>query len=660
MGGHTTAIDGKKLISWGVGILVVVPALLLLVAAGILHERLSSTGTYREAVQVALLSPEIQAALGNGIHVRSTAFGFTYKAYGSEFTEFAVTLAGSQGSGRLYGVGNTTAGLSEYSRLTFVPNKSGSQAIDLTPTPRRLGLPSVSSKKVYLVPLGLDADEKLEWAPAYYKAKFGIEVEILPAVAITRELVNVQRRQVNSEKCVEHLRKLHPELAQDPSAVLIGVTSEDIYIPSFNWRFAENYREGARFAIVSSARLRPFSILASLNPEWLRSRLVKMLTKNIGILYFDLPMSSDYTSLMSGGVASGTEVDLMGPTIIGAEGRWDAFIETDDPGTTIYAIPNKPPLWRLTYSGETFPQSAAHVFTADLALGLFMDRTVDFRFEGDSPLQFTRVYRNQDDRSRAFGIGTLDTLDIFIVGQMGVYIDLIDENGGRVHFTHTRTEPGHPGDTYVESYASAGSFPPSTAIFYSNVWTVTQHDGSKLYFPHRPKALEGNVTVLTGYTDSTGHKYEMERDSWGSLLSVTTPSGQWLHFEPDAQHRIHRITASSGRVVTYEYDDGGRLSHVADSEGNEESYVYDDKSQMLTVTRGSGKPLITNEYDVSGNIIGQRMEDGQSFRYHYTRDPQGRGNALVPDLITDPNGLLTHFQYNSEGYAQSLPTYPPH
>src|SRR6266403_1854832 len=85
-----------------------------------------------------------------------------------------------------------------------------------------------------------------------------------------------------------------------------------------------------RFAVVSSARLKPFSFLAKKNPEWSASRLKKMLTKNIAMLYFDLPKSSDYTSLLSGGVLSGDQVDFMSGSIIGAEGRWDPFINSGD------------------------------------------------------------------------------------------------------------------------------------------------------------------------------------------------------------------------------------------------------------------------------------------------------------------------------------------
>jgi hypothetical protein len=45
-----------------------------------------------------------------------------------------------------------------------------------------------------------------------------------------------------------------------------------------------------------------------------------------------------------------------------------------------------------------------------------------------------------------------------------------------------------------------------------------------------------------------------------------------------------------------------------------------------------------------------RMADGGMFVFHYLQDPSARGTALIPDLITEPNGLLTHIKYNSHDY----------
>jgi YD repeat-containing protein len=514
-------------------------------------------------------------------------------------------------------------------------------------------LPAVPEKKVYLIPVALD--EPLAWAPAYYKAKLGVDVEVLPAAELDPTLVDPRRQQVDSERLIQYLARKYPELAKNPAAILIGVTSHDIFIRSLSRSYAENYRRDGRFAIVSSARFRPLAFLNDWNPEWLNSRFQKMLTKNMVILYFDL---RDYTRLLSGGVLSGREVDLMGGAIIGAEG-WDPFIDSGDFEVTLYAVPGKPLVWRLAESREILPQTSAHIFNADLTIGLFIYRKTDFRFDGDYPLQFTRVYRNKADHSRPFGIGANDSMDIFLIGQMGSYVDLLFADGGRIHFVHVPAAAGQTGDTYQGQSASGDPFSRARAVFAANSWTIERRDGWKFYFPYRPEAPGANVTVLTGFTDPSGHNYDMVRDASGDLLSVTTPAGQWLHFTRDAQHRVQSISDSSGRTATYDYDAAGRLSHMADTEGHQERYTYDDKAQMLSIALGSDAPILVNIYDISGNIATQTMPDGRKFEYHYVRDPGGRGAGLVPDLITAPNGLLTHIQYNSEGYTQSLPLPPP-
>jgi hypothetical protein len=244
-----------------------------------------------------------------------------------------------------------------------------------------------------------------------------------------------------------------------------------------------------------------------------------MLTKNLAILYFDLPMSSDYTSLMSSGVLSGAEVDFMSGSLIGAKGQWDSFINSEiEPAVTIYDSPGKPPLWRLTLGANAPARHVRQVFSADLAIGLFVQRQDDFLLEGEYPLEFTRVYTNQDDRSRTFGMGTTHSLDAALVGQMGSYVELIFADGSRVRFEHARKTAG-PGDPYLprrrRTYTSA--------VYAGGIWTINGRDGSKLYMPYRPQALSRNVTVLAGFTGAAGHLYRMERNSLGDLQSVTTP-----------------------------------------------------------------------------------------------------------------------------------------
>ena len=634
-------------------------ALILLFVGGLflvrkwMTSQLEATSAYQYALKIAQASPEVQSVLGEPIKVSSTPFGFTLRRYGSQFAQWKVALSGSHASGDLYGVANELDGKWEYSRLTLIPSGKATK-LDVTPQPPRLLLPPVPEKKVYLVPFDLDAGESLDWAPTYYKSKLGVDVSLLPAMHSNGTLIDISRGQLDSKKCLEYLRNNLRDIAADPSAILIAVTSQDIFIRTFSWVFAENYRLNGRFAVVSSARLRPPSFLAKRNPEWLTSRLQKLITKNIAILYFDLPMSSDYTSLLSGGVLSGGHVDLMCGAVIGSEGRWHPFLDQSAPNVTIYDVAAKAPLWRVAFSNEALPDTSAQVFGADLAIGLFIQRQADFLLNGKFPLQFVRVYRNQDEQSRSFGIGANDSLDIMLIGEMGSYVDLVMEDGARVHFEHSSETQG--GDSYV-AVTPGSDF--STAIYRGDTWTISRKDGWKFYMPYRPKALPQYVTVLTGFSDPAGHQYRMERNSFGELLSVTTPSGEWLHFRHDSVHRVQRIEASTGRSVSYDYNRAGCLSRVTDSEGHVLVYTYDDKAQMKTVSRGTDAPVLTNTYDLRGNIEAQVMADGEKFEYHYVQDFRSHSNSLVPDLIVAPNHLLTHIHYRAGSYTQSLPILPP-
>ncbi|MGA9393673.1 MAG: DUF6531 domain-containing protein, partial [Candidatus Sulfotelmatobacter sp.] len=618
-----------------------------------LNRRLLQCEAYRKSLDIALSSENVQENLGNGIQVRWPTVGYLFPFQDSQFAEWSVELVGSRGRGHLYGVATQVSGVWDFSRLVFASAK-GAGKLDLTPV-RPLQLLSVPSKNVYLVPIGLAEGESILWAPAYYKSKLGIDLTLLPAIPLDPKLIDPQRNQLNSEQCIEFLAEKFPELARDPFSILIGVTSSDMYIPDFGWSYAENLRKEGHYAILSSARLHPPTLLGEANPEWASSRLEKLLTKNLLMLYFDLPMSSDYTSLLSGGVLSGAEVDQMGGEMIGAEGQWHSFVNSGAPAVTLYDGPGDKLLWRMEYVWSAFPDTAAQVFSVDADLGLMIQRKADFIFEDEPALQFTRIYRNQDDRSRAFGIGGSDSFEIFLGGQMGGAIDLIKEDGARIHFNHQPTKAGQSGDTYLVGWGGEGRYKNAQAIYSEGSWQVKTNDGWTYIFPFRPEALPQNVTVLTNFIDPTGREYKMERDQFGSLRSIESSSGRWLHFENDPQHRIRRITSSQGRNMQYEYDTGGRMVRATDSEGHVDTYTYDEKGQMITAGHGADKPILTNAYFNDGCIKNQVTGDGKRFEYAYFR---GERNVIYESLITDPNGRETSIQYVRGGYLQSLPTIP--
>jgi len=625
----------------------------------------ASTPALQQAVDLAKASSQVHGLLGSGIKSEWPPLGITKKRVKWEFSEFTVHLSGSKGSGHLYGVANAVNGKWGFSRLSFVADRNA-QKVDLTPSPDRETFPLAPKKKVYLVPVGLEERESLEWAAAYYGEKFGIDVEILPAEAIPDGMEEAAQHQVDSERLIERMRIEHTDLVADPANILIGVTSRDMTTPSLGETDAENFRQDGRFAMISSSLLHPSGLSKASNPEWFRSRLQKLIGKNIALLYFDLPLSSDPTSLLAYGTHSGSDWDRESESIIGANGEWTPLADTGDFEVTTYEAPNEPPMWHLSDTRENPQETGTRVFNTDLSDGLFLYRKTDFALGGPYPLALTRVYNSKDSQMRPFGMGMNDSLDIFLVGEMEKWVDLVFEDGGRVHFNYAPDKSGPEGELYQGG--QWWLFSGANAYYKNDSWTVKRPDGWKYFFPYLPSAPNANVTILTGFSDPAGHRYEMSRDPAGYLQSVNAPGGNWLHFERDEQHRVHVAGDSAGRQVTYDYDAAGHLVRITDSEGGQEQYAYDDQSRLVTVSTGSAAPIFENTYDSSGNIVSQTMSDGRSFDYHYVqgfRVPKPSSTdkrdfrPMLPDQITDPNGSITTLRYRGLWFLQSLPSLQP-
>jgi YD repeat-containing protein len=625
------------------------------------HSAILQSPVYQSAVQIAKSSPELQRTLGPPIEESGFTLGQIGEAPQIGFTQWSAGLKGAKGSGNLYGVANRLGNDWDYSRLVFVP-ANGQDPIDLTTPPRAELLELADAvRQVYLVALDPAAEQMIAWAPHYYKLRLDLEVAILPAMSLSLSELNPDRQQVVAEKALAAMRRAHPALADDPGAVLIGITTQDMYIEAYSWPYATNLRSLGS-AVISTARLEPFSDLArwdrgllffllmqDWNKELVRSRLQKLLSKNIYVLCFDLPLSDDPTSVLAFGPRTGAEIDVMTNEIIGAAGRWYPSPSAGDPNVSVIVDPGKPTIWR--FDGH-YGSANASSFVADLRLGLLIYRRTDFAlkagFEGDTPLWVARAYRNRDNQPRAFGIGTNHSLDIFLAGKMNSYIDLIYNDGSREHFVK---DPSARGQVYRPPADASSNF--TVAVFEQNVWRLTTWSGWTYIFPYKPQASGSKVTILTGFTSPTGDHFEMVRNEAGDLLFVNSPEGTSLRFQYDSQHRVTQISDSrNSRTLSYAYDSSGRLARMEDSEGGGETYSYDDENQMTAVHDLNGKPLLTNSYSADRFITGQTLGDGRRFAYTYHRDDAGN---LVYSTVADPAGYVTRLDFSPNSYTRSLP-----
>jgi predicted Zn-dependent protease len=196
------------------------------------------------------------------------------------------------------------AGWFAYSGFSTAP-ASASSPTSLTPR--------VADSKVYFVPLGTFRSEDLSPLAQYYHDKFKLDITILPSVPIDSATLDTTRSQLMAEQLVLSLRNSVPDHANDPNAILIGFTSEDMYPTSQGWQFAFGWRTGsAHAAVVSTSRMTLHYIGEPSDLHLPETRLRKMVTKDIGILYYGLSQSNNPSSVLYNGILGIQELDQVG------------------------------------------------------------------------------------------------------------------------------------------------------------------------------------------------------------------------------------------------------------------------------------------------------------------------------------------------------------
>ena len=162
------------------------------------------------------------------------------------------------------------------------------------------------ARNVYLAPMGDFPREEAQALVAHYREKFGLAIEITESMALPADAFDYERNQVGAERLLEAIAA--SDVAVDhPDAVIIGLTKVDMYIEWSEWRYAYALRSDGSHAVISTAR---FGAYRADEAKQLQ-RLRKMLTKNLGILYYGLGQSEDPGSVMYGPILGPDDLDAV-------------------------------------------------------------------------------------------------------------------------------------------------------------------------------------------------------------------------------------------------------------------------------------------------------------------------------------------------------------
>jgi predicted Zn-dependent protease len=182
---------------------------------------------------------------------------------------------------------------------------------DPAPPPARpIDLSTVTpAGRVVFVPVDGYSTERAQILAEHFRRTFGVPVRVERGIATSLGAFDRRRGQMNAAALLTALEERYPEGSR---AIVIGLTDADMFIPDANWPYAFSYRRANRIAIVSSARMDRgcLGLLAASDQRRL-ARMRKVIGKNIGVMYYRLPVSRDPRSMLFATIAGPQELDRM-------------------------------------------------------------------------------------------------------------------------------------------------------------------------------------------------------------------------------------------------------------------------------------------------------------------------------------------------------------
>jgi RHS repeat-associated protein len=284
----------------------------------------------------------------------------------------------------------------------------------------------------------------------------------------------------------------------------------------------------------------------------------------------------------------------------------------------------------------------------DCATGLFLHQVTDMVERDVIPISVTRLYRQNDNVQRLFGVGNNLSYGMWLnmptCNQCTAPITLVLADGGQVNYYAVSGANVYP---YVNT-DSPSAFQGSTLSQYqplngTNEWQITLKDGSTLGF-------ENAIPYqLTSIIDRNGNRVSITLE--GNLITqVTSPNGRYLQFFYDSYNRITQAIDNIGRSAFYAYDSAGRLTSATDADGNTESYGYDPVSNgMSLVADKRGNAMVQNVFDANGRVTQQTLADGAVWQFAYSLD--NSTGAVVQTTVTDPRNQVRQDTFNTSGYV---------
>ncbi len=315
---------------------------------------------------------------------------------------------------------------------------------------------------------------------------------------------------------------------------------------------------------------------------------------------------------------------------------------------------------------ETGPKEGASINAGDpvdLATGLFVYQHTDLQVPDSlMPLALTRTYRQKDNNSYSFGVGTQSPFEIHLWSDENYKTAyLVLAAGSKIKYVRTSSGTGYENAEY-EAVETPGQWQGSILRWTipTKDWTLERKDGMKFIF--------GELAPLQYIEDRNGNRITLIREGGGTkgpVVQVRAPHDHWIDLRYDSDNRIIEAGDNAGQTVRYEYDSHGRLVKVIDPMGRVTRYDYNSKNQMTAVIDARDSNIIENTYNEFGQVATQTLGGAGTYRFTYERryhcrsEQVGRKSytivafgeipcSITPGEVVTPTGLKRQL-YFSEG-----------
>jgi YD repeat-containing protein len=291
----------------------------------------------------------------------------------------------------------------------------------------------------------------------------------------------------------------------------------------------------------------------------------------------------------------------------------------------------------------------------DVETGIYYRTYLDLFIDDSIPIRFERTQRNQDTRSRSFGIGARTSYDMFIIGDVNKFswVALVLADGGQIRYA--RISPGTSySDGVFEHQATPGKFLGSRIswnLWHGN-WTVALKDGTQFIVQGCNANSKPGQCAVTEMRNKAGERLTIKRDGDGNILRITSPHGFFVSVTNDSAGRITRVEDDAKRWVSYEYSPAGALARSRNWRGDTQDFRYDAQFNMARVdesgrnVQGPYRFTIINAFDKQNRFAAQTMDSGGFTSAEYITNESGKS---IQVNVGSAEGLSRYF-FSESGY----------